>query len=101
MLNEPNDHPLLLSAIIKQRRTELGLTQQQLADQLRIVPEAVCLWEGEKRRVELNRVPRLAAALELDGQDVSRIALWEYYPCLHAALFGAERPPQPRNLNQQ
>jgi len=101
MLNEPNDHPRPLSAIIKQRRTELGLTQQELADVLRVVPEAVCLWEGKKRRVELNRIPRLAAALELDQQDVSRLALYQYCPCLHAALFGTERPPQPRNLNQQ
>jgi transcriptional regulator with XRE-family HTH domain len=101
MLNQPNDHPLPLSAIIRQRRTQLELTQAQLADVLRVTAEAVGLWEGAKRRVELNRVPRLAAALQLEQQDVCRLALYQYYPCLHAALFGSERPPQPRNLSQQ
>jgi len=100
MINEINNHPLPLSALIRQRRTTLGLTQQQVADVLRVVPECVSLWERAKRRVELDRIPPLAAILQLDEQDVCQLALFEHYPRLHAALFGAERPPQPRHLEQ-
>jgi len=100
MTNEMNNHPMALSDLIKERRTTLGLTQEQVASALRVVPEAVCYWERRKRRIDLDRVPHLAAILELDEQDVSRLALFEHHPRLHAALFGTERPPQPRHLEQ-
>ena len=96
MMNEREQHPQPLSAVIKERRTRLGLTQERIANALQVVPEAVGYWEREKRRIELDRVPRLAAVLELDEQDVCRLALFEHYPRLHAALFGAERPRAPR-----
>jgi transcriptional regulator with XRE-family HTH domain len=99
-MNEPNHHPLPLSDLIKERRTTLGLTQQQLADALQVVPESIGYWERRKRRIELDRVPRLAAVLRLDEQDVSRLALFEHHPRLHAALFGTEPPPNPRHQQQ-
>jgi len=99
-MNECNNNALPLSELIKQRRTTLGLTQQSIADTLQVTPESIGLWERQKRRIDLNRVPRLAAVLELDQQDVCRLALFEHYPRLHDALFGAERPPRPRHLEQ-
>jgi transcriptional regulator with XRE-family HTH domain len=101
MMNEPEQHPQPLSAVIKQRRTRLGLTQQQIADALQVVPESIGYWERDRRRIELDRVPHLAAVLELDQQDVCRLALYEHYPQLHATLFGAERPPAPRPIETQ
>jgi len=100
MINDTSTHSRPLADLIKERRTTLRLTQQDLADNLQVVPECVSLWERQKRRVDLDRVPHLAAILQLDEQDVSRLALFEHYPRLHAALFGAERPPQPRHLDQ-
>jgi transcriptional regulator with XRE-family HTH domain len=97
-MHSPNNHPLLLADVIKQRRITLGRTQQQLAEQLRVAAETICYWEAQKRRIALDRVPRLAAALQLDAQDLSRLALFEYHPRLHAALFGSE-PPQPRPVS--
>lgn len=85
-----NNHPIALPDLIKERRTTLGLTQEQVASALRVVPEAVGYWERRKRRIDLDRVPHLAAILELDEQDVSRLALFEQHP-----------PPQPRCLEQQ
>ena len=99
-MNAIPDHPVPLADLIKQRRTTLRLTQQQVADALRVVPESVGFWERGKRRIDLDRIPSLAAVLELNEQDVSRLALFEYSPPLHAALFGNERPPRPRNLQQ-
>jgi transcriptional regulator with XRE-family HTH domain len=98
MMNE-NNNPQSLSAVIRERRTALRLSQEQIADVLEVTPEAVCCWERQKRRIELDRVPHLAAALSLDKQDVCRLALFEHSPRLHAALFGAERPPAPRPLD--
>jgi transcriptional regulator with XRE-family HTH domain len=101
MMNEPNDSPQPFADLIRQRRITLGLTQQQIADALRVEPEAVGFWERRKRRIELDRVPHLAAILQLDEQDVSRLALFEQHPLLHAALFGTEPPPPPRPQQQQ
>ena len=100
MINETNSHPLSLPDLIKERRTNLGLTQEQVANALRVVPEAVGYWERRKRRIDLDHVLSLAAILQLDQQDVCRLALFEHYPRVHAALFGTERPPQPRHLEQ-
>jgi transcriptional regulator with XRE-family HTH domain len=100
MINEINSHPLSLPDLIKERRAALGLTQEQVANALQVVSEAVGYWERRKRRIDLDRIPHLAAILELDEQDVSRLALFEHHPRLHAALFGTERPPQPRHLEQ-
>jgi transcriptional regulator with XRE-family HTH domain len=100
MINEINSHPLSLPDLIKERRAALGLTQEQVANALRVVPEAVGYWERRKRRIDLDRVLPLAAILQLDQQDVCRLALFEHYPRVHAALFGTERPPQPRHLEQ-
>jgi transcriptional regulator with XRE-family HTH domain len=100
MTPEPNDHPLPLADLIKQRRISLGFTQQQIADALEVVPESVGYWERRRRRVELDRIPSLAAILELNQHDLSRLALYEHSPRLHAALYGTEPPPHPRHLNQ-
>jgi transcriptional regulator with XRE-family HTH domain len=95
-MNEQNNHNMSLSRLIKQRRDALRLKQQQIADELRVGPESVGNWERAKRRIELDRVPPLAAILQLDPQDLCRIALFETHPRLYATLFGTERPPQPR-----
>jgi hypothetical protein len=41
-------------------------------------------------------VPRLAAFLHLNAEDVCRLALFESHPRLYATLFGPERPTEPR-----
>jgi hypothetical protein len=53
-------------------------------------------WERGKRRIELDKLPRLAAVLQLNVQDVCRIALREFHPALYHALFGADHPPEPQ-----
>ncbi len=85
-----------LSRVIKQRRNRLGLKQQQIADALQVVPEAVGHWERGSRRIELDKLPRLAAILQLNEQDVCRIALHEFHPCLYHALYGTEPPGEPQ-----
>ena len=89
---------LPLSELIRQRRNTLGLKQQQIADELRVVPESIGNWERGKRRIELDRVPPLAAILQLNEQDVCRLAQFEVHPRLYATLLGADHPPQPRHI---
>ena len=95
-MNEQNNDNMSLSRLIKQRRNTLGLKQQQIADELNVLPESIGNWERAKRRIELDRVPPLAAILQLNEQDVCRLALYETHPRLYATLFGSDRPPQPR-----
>ena len=42
--------------------------------------------------MELDKLPRLAAILQLNPKDLCRLALFEWHPRLYATLFGAERP---------
>ena len=96
-MTAPISNDLHLSDIIRLRRQRLGLKQAEIADQLRVGPESVGLWERGLRRIELNKVPRLAVALHLDEKDVCRVALYESHPSLYATLFGSEPPSQPRS----
>lgn len=85
-----------LSELLRERRLRLGLRQQQIADELRVGPESVGLWERGKRRPELDKLPRLAAALRLDEQYLCRLALFESHPSFYSTMFGNEPPSQPR-----
>jgi transcriptional regulator with XRE-family HTH domain len=91
-MNQSSNQSVSLSQLIRQRRTVLGLTQAQVAADLNVEPESVCLWEHGRRRIELDRLPRLAAALRLDEAGLCRLALSEWHPRLYAALSGVERP---------
>jgi transcriptional regulator with XRE-family HTH domain len=66
----PNTLPLsLLGEFLIARRKEVGLTQQQLADRLSMLQEAVARWERERyRTVSLERLLRVATILEANVQ---------------------------------
>lgn len=74
----------------------MRLNQAQIAAELNVGPESVCLWETGRRRIELDKLPRLAAALQLNAADLCRLALFERHPSLYGALFGFEMPRTPR-----
>lgn len=76
-----------LRNVIRQRREILNISQAQVAGVFRLTPEAVGNWERGTRRVELSKVPRLAAILQLDGASLCRLALFEYFPAMAACLF--------------
>jgi transcriptional regulator with XRE-family HTH domain len=97
-MNEIDPHVVPLSELIRERRNTLNLKQAQIGNALNVTPESVGHWERGTRRIELNKLPQLAASLQLNEQDVCRLALFESHPCLYASLFGSERPPQPRCL---
>lgn len=89
---EPTEIPqteggLPLNVLLRQRRQILHLRQGQIAEALGVTVESIRLWERADRRLELSRLPRVAAILQLDAERLCRQALAEYYPALHAILF--------------
>lgn len=78
---------LPLHDLIRQRRKELGLTQSHLAEALRVTSECITSWESGRRRMELGKIPRLAAVLQLDPKELCVKALAEFYPVIHDTLF--------------
>jgi transcriptional regulator with XRE-family HTH domain len=77
-----------LSALLRRRRLELGLLQSEVAEELRVSPECVTLWEAGRRRMDLAKLPRIAAALDLDAKELCAKALAEFHPTFFATLFG-------------
>ena len=78
--------------VLRTRRQELRLLQADVAELLHVSPECITLWESGRRRMDLAKVPRLAAALKLDPHELCAKALAEFYPNVYVALF--ESQPQ-------
>jgi transcriptional regulator with XRE-family HTH domain len=78
-----------LHILLRRRRHELKLVQADVAEALNVSPECVTLWEAGRRRMELSKLPRIAAALQIDAQELCAKALKEFYPCFYDTLFGA------------
>ena len=43
--------------------------------------------------MELSKLPRIAAALQLDARQLCAQALAEFHPLVYAALFGHDTTP--------
>jgi DNA-binding transcriptional regulator YiaG len=82
-----------LHLLLRRRREELSLFQAQIAETLHVSPECVGLWECGRRRMELSKLPRIAAALQLDAKELCAKALAEFHPSVYAALFGPDATP--------
>ena len=66
-----------LHILLRRRREELKLLQSDVAEALHVRPECVGLWEAGRRRMELCKIPRLAAVLQIDPQQLCAKALAE------------------------
>ena len=72
---------------IRQRRQQLNLTQAEVADELGVTADCVTLVELGYRRLDLDRIPALAGALNLNRRQLCRQALRERAPELYRQLF--------------
>ena len=77
-----------LHILLRRRRQQLRLSQADLAEALDVSPECIVQWESGRRRMHLSKLPRIAAALQLDVRELCAKALAEFYPLFHASLFG-------------
>ena len=82
-----------LHILLRRRRVELSLLQTQVAEILHVSPECITQWESGRRRMELSKLPRIAAALQLDAKELCAQALAEFHPLVYAALFGHDAAP--------
>jgi transcriptional regulator with XRE-family HTH domain len=80
------------TCFIRRRRQALGKTQAEIARACDLTVESITLVEGGHRRLGLERVPRLAAALDVDASELCRMALADQLPVLAAALEGRAAP---------
>ena len=76
-----------LHELLRRRREELKLPQSKVAEALHVRPECVCLWESGRRRMELCKLPRIAAVLQIDPQQLCAKGLAEYHPHFFLSLF--------------
>jgi transcriptional regulator with XRE-family HTH domain len=84
----PRKHETVAS-VLHVRRTELQLTQKEVAVALDIkTSEFVSMVESGHRNLDLNKIPRLAAVLKVDVQELCQIALLEAAPQFAVALLG-------------
>jgi transcriptional regulator with XRE-family HTH domain len=97
-MNNLNNPQRPFRVLIRDRRQELHLGQAQVAEALRLVPESVGQWERGNRRIELDKVPRLARVLKLDPKDLCQTAIYEFHPLVYMTVFGSEPPPQPAEV---
>lgn len=87
MNENPTNTKVPLHVLLRRRRQELNLVQAEIAEALDVSPEAVTLWESGRRRMDLAKLPRIAAVLQLDARELCAKALAEFHPIFFATLF--------------
>ncbi|HTW89469.1 MAG TPA: helix-turn-helix transcriptional regulator [Candidatus Binataceae bacterium] len=81
-----------LGKILKERRTQLGLTQRALADQVAIKASHVAYIESGRRRPSLPLLERIATVLGLDRRELFVLA----HPEAKGIIDSATQPkPEP------
>ena len=76
-----------LHILLRRRREELSLLQADIAAALHVSPECVTMWEAGRRRMELCKLPRIAAALQINAKQLCAKALAEFHPAFYDTLF--------------
>ncbi|MCE5310914.1 MAG: helix-turn-helix domain-containing protein [Acidobacteriales bacterium] len=78
--------------LLRNRRGQLGLSRVDLASWLGWSQSFVDVLEAGKRGCDLDDLPRLAGALEVNPATMAQIYLRERHPELYRALFGERQP---------
>ena len=74
-----------IGEMIKKRRVEMKLTQEELAEKLNVTPQAVSRWENEISLPDITLVPRLSEVLKVSCDNLLKGS----EPCItHYALAG-------------
>ena len=72
---------------IRQRREELELKQAELAKRMDLSPTTIAYLESGSRGCDLDHLPKLAAAINVDPRKLGQLYLEERYPALYRILF--------------
>lgn len=85
---------------IRERRLSLKKSQAEIAHAIGVgSPEFITMVEGGKRRIDLDRVPNLARALNSDPRSLCKLALRETAPEVYRTLFGEHHLPLPEPMH--
>jgi DNA-binding XRE family transcriptional regulator len=79
---------LPLHILLRRRREKLSMLQWEVAEALHVSPECATAWEAGRRRMEIDKIPRIAAVLQLDARELCARALEEFHPAFYQSLFG-------------
>jgi transcriptional regulator with XRE-family HTH domain len=86
---------LKFGEVVRDRRLELGLKQLDVARAIGVNSgEFIGMVEKVIRMIELNRVTRLAAVLQMNRRDLTKLALKEIAPFAYDSLF-SKAPDMP------
>jgi transcriptional regulator with XRE-family HTH domain len=96
----PNRFEGYISNFLRRRRLQLGRTQKEVAQIIGVTPDYISLLESGERRLDLDRIPRLADALDAERGDVCAWALLDRCPQLFAEIFSVESVAAPPELPQ-
>lgn len=58
---------------LKKIRQKKRITQQQLAEQLGVSRQAVCLWEADKREVKVSILQKISRILKVNVNEIIRV----------------------------
>jgi transcriptional regulator with XRE-family HTH domain len=83
----PNRFESPFTHFLRHRRQQLGLTQEELGLILGVTGDFIGLVETGRRRLDLDRIPALAEALDVEIIGTCLTVLYERAPHLYDALF--------------
>lgn len=83
---------LSMREFVRQRREELNLTQVDIARAVGVTSgDFISLVEKGIRRLDLDRIPRLAEVLNTDPITLAKMAIEEQHPLLANTLFSTTK----------
>lgn len=63
----------MIGTNLKRIRQKKRMTQQQLAEQLGVSRQAICLWEADKREIRASVLPKIADTLKVNINELVRV----------------------------
>jgi transcriptional regulator with XRE-family HTH domain len=92
---QPTQIDTRIGQLIRSRRLELGMRQEQLAAKLQITPHQLKKYEDGENRISASRLVVCASALQ-----VSVVYFYQFADRPPAMMFDSDLPPDERDLLQ-
>ena len=84
--------PKRFASAVRLARERLNLPQMEITRRLGTSPSYIPMLEAAERGIDLDEIPRLATALEINRSQLLKLYLYETSPVAYATLFGDEMP---------
>lgn len=85
-----------VGSVVKHFRERRNMSQRDLSKAMgHSSPEWTSMIEIGARKLDIDRVPRLAQILQISPKDLAMLAFAQYYPATYRALFSNTKPGLP------